>query len=265
MICHGQPSGRRTWITTQDSGSGRPDAAARATPFQTPEPGIWDALVAALDWLDQGIALVDSEGRVLFANLRARELLSGQPGFTISGGALQARPAALAAALRHMIVRCTSAGAEDAEASPLMSCRLGNPPLSFLVAGASPGASVQGGSGVAILFITDPTRTWLPATKQLRDQFGLTAAEAAMAVDLISGDGLKASARRLGVSVETARTHLRHIFDKTDVSRQAELVRLLLSTRHAVRQREAHAQPAAAKTGPCRLAASDGFNGSPRS
>ncbi|MBV9078260.1 MAG: helix-turn-helix transcriptional regulator, partial [Methylobacteriaceae bacterium] len=65
--------------------------------------------------------------------------------------------------------------------------------------------------------------------------FSLTGAEAAVALDLLSGEGLKASARRLGISLETARTHLRHIFAKTGARRQAELVRLILSARHPIR------------------------------
>ena len=42
------------------------------------------------------------------------------------------------------------------------------------------------------------------------------------------GDGRQATADRLGITVGTARSHLSKIFDKTGVTRQAELVRLLL-------------------------------------
>ncbi|MFZ0558990.1 MAG: LuxR C-terminal-related transcriptional regulator [Methylovirgula sp.] len=38
----------------------------------------------------------------------------------------------------------------------------------------------------------------------------------------------RACADRLGISRATARTHLSHIFSKTDARRQAELVRLLM-------------------------------------
>jgi DNA-binding CsgD family transcriptional regulator len=62
----------------------------------------------------------------------------------------------------------------------------------------------------------------------LRSRFGLTCAEANLAIEITRGDGRKAAAARLGIAVTTARTHLTHIFEKTGVRRQAELVRLVL-------------------------------------
>ena len=75
-----------------------------------------------------------------------------------------------------------------------------------------------------------------PSGRQLRDQFGLTTAEATFALEIIQGQGLKACAKRLKISEPTARTHLQRIFEKTGTRRQAELVRLVLASRHAVRQ-----------------------------
>jgi DNA-binding CsgD family transcriptional regulator len=62
----------------------------------------------------------------------------------------------------------------------------------------------------------------------LRRRYGLTRAEAAFALEIVKGGGRRATAERLGITDGTARSHLSKIFDKTGVSRQAELVRLLL-------------------------------------
>ncbi|MBY0398607.1 MAG: helix-turn-helix transcriptional regulator, partial [Thermoleophilia bacterium] len=62
----------------------------------------------------------------------------------------------------------------------------------------------------------------------LQDQFGFTPAEAALAVDILAGNDLAASATRRRITRNTARVHLRHLFEKTGTRRQAELVRLLL-------------------------------------
>jgi DNA-binding CsgD family transcriptional regulator len=62
----------------------------------------------------------------------------------------------------------------------------------------------------------------------LRREFGLTAAEADVALEITKGDGRDATAARLGIGVATVRTHLVRIFEKTGVGRQAELVRLVL-------------------------------------
>ena len=82
----------------------------------------------------------------------------------------------------------------------------------------------------AILVVTDPERSIRARAEQLRQLFDLTAAEAAVAMQLTEGDGLAAVASRLGVSSSTVRTHLTRIFDKTSTHRQAELVRLLLQS-----------------------------------
>jgi DNA-binding CsgD family transcriptional regulator len=68
-----------------------------------------------------------------------------------------------------------------------------------------------------------------PPKTLIKRLFGLTNAEADVAVRVMRGDGLKPISADLGLSRATVNTHLQHIFDKTDTHRQAELVRLLLS------------------------------------
>lgn len=63
-----------------------------------------------------------------------------------------------------------------------------------------------------------------------RQRFGLTGTEAAVAAAIVQGHGLQSVAEQLGVSLSTVRTHQQHIFQKTQTHRQAELVRLLLTS-----------------------------------
>jgi DNA-binding CsgD family transcriptional regulator len=86
----------------------------------------------------------------------------------------------------------------------------------------------------AILFITDPEQTALVRSEWLREDFGLTLAEARFTREILKADGLQAAADRLGISLATARTHLGHVFDKTGTRRQAELVRLILQSQPAI-------------------------------
>lgn len=83
-------------------------------------------------------------------------------------------------------------------------------------------------SPAAIVAISDPERPHGLSRTRLMATFGLTPAEADLAIEMARGDGRQAAARRLGVSVGTVRSHLMRIFEKTGVSRQAELVHLLL-------------------------------------
>jgi DNA-binding CsgD family transcriptional regulator len=61
------------------------------------------------------------------------------------------------------------------------------------------------------------------------DAYGLTQAEARVAVAASSGSTVFESATQLGLSPNTVKTHLRKVFAKTGISRQTELVRLMTS------------------------------------
>jgi DNA-binding CsgD family transcriptional regulator len=62
----------------------------------------------------------------------------------------------------------------------------------------------------------------------LQQEFSLTPSEVSIADMLTEGLSLKLVARKLHVSIWTARSHLRAIFQKTNTHRQAELVSLLM-------------------------------------
>jgi DNA-binding CsgD family transcriptional regulator len=63
----------------------------------------------------------------------------------------------------------------------------------------------------------------------LRAAYQLTAAEARVCSGLISGENVHTLSARLGISPQTARTHLKRIYDKTGTTRQAELLRVLMT------------------------------------
>lgn len=59
------------------------------------------------------------------------------------------------------------------------------------------------------------------------EAYGLTLTEARVALAVASGITISATARRLKVSVNTVKTHLRRVYEKTGTSRQGELSRLI--------------------------------------
>lgn len=61
----------------------------------------------------------------------------------------------------------------------------------------------------------------------LRSAYGLTQAEALLAVALCRGTSLGEFAAERGISIHTARTQLRALLSKTRTERQADLVGLL--------------------------------------
>jgi len=81
---------------------------------------------------------------------------------------------------------------------------------------------------MAVVMIIDPQDEPEPAAGLLRRLYRLTEAEGEVALHVMHGADLKQISEVLSISLTTVRTHLQHIFDKTDTHRQAELVRLLL-------------------------------------
>lgn len=59
--------------------------------------------------------------------------------------------------------------------------------------------------------------------------FGLSPGQVRVARHIAEGSGPKGAAEALGISVNTARTHLSRLYEKTGVGTQTALVRLLLS------------------------------------
>jgi DNA-binding CsgD family transcriptional regulator len=82
-----------------------------------------------------------------------------------------------------------------------------------------------------ILFIVDPAgKAAIPAA-WLTDAYGLTQAEASVAVAASMHGTVAETASQLNLSPNTVKTHLRHVFAKTGVSRRTELSSLMAALR----------------------------------
>ncbi len=79
---------------------------------------------------------------------------------------------------------------------------------------------------LALVFLKDPERPSLHHDR-LRELFGLTATEAAIAAELGAGRSAEEIALRQRIGIGTVRWHLKNILAKTGTSRQAEAAALL--------------------------------------
>ncbi len=86
----------------------------------------------------------------------------------------------------------------------------------------------QEGSGF-LIFIASQSIDGNLLAARLRRTWGLTPAEAALAVELLESESLQAAATKLCVSRNTAKTQLAAIFQKAGTHRQTELIRKLLT------------------------------------
>jgi DNA-binding CsgD family transcriptional regulator len=178
-------------------------------------------LSSILNNCEEGAFLVDKQARILFANNAGEAMLRAGTGLRATDGRLATTVPAKTEALRAML----SGGA--AARSLLATPRRDGINLIIQVLPAS-GISRASALGASIVFVKEPNERALPSREQIQALFDLTPAQAALAREILVGDGAQAAAARLGISHATARTHLLQVFDKTGTGRQAELVRLIL-------------------------------------
>lgn len=193
-----------------------------------------EAATDALDRLPVGVILVDSEGKVLFANRAAMKIVNQRDGLSIAREGLTAGRSNEHAALRQLIhgASATSKGNGVHPGGMMLVSRPSlQRPFSLMVAPRpSNGFGLPAVHPSAVIFVTDPESELELDHAVLSRLYGLTPAEAKLATLLMQGKSLEHTAEELSISHETARTHLKHIFDKTSTHRQGELVRLLLTS-----------------------------------
>jgi DNA-binding CsgD family transcriptional regulator len=177
----------------------------------------------ALERVEHGIVLLDAQGCVHFTNSVADAILADAGGICVERQCLNARRAADAAALHRLVARAL----RDRVGGSLVLARDQRPPLLVLIMPQTERSELPPNPLGAIVFIKDPERVAIRQLTAFTQHFGLTPAQAALARELMKGDGVTAIAARLGISRATVRTHLIHIFQKTATRRQAELVRLI--------------------------------------
>jgi DNA-binding CsgD family transcriptional regulator len=82
------------------------------------------------------------------------------------------------------------------------------------------------GTGDAAAQASEAVRLWLA------DVFRLTRREMDVADLLARGADPALIARTLGISLDTVRTHLKHVYRKTNTHSQCDVVRLMLASSH---------------------------------
>jgi DNA-binding CsgD family transcriptional regulator len=81
----------------------------------------------------------------------------------------------------------------------------------------------------AMIVFSDPDNSAVAPEQALARAYGLTSAEARLVSALLAGQSLTVYADVAGISRNTAKRHLDHIFLKTGHHRQADLIRAVLA------------------------------------
>jgi DNA-binding CsgD family transcriptional regulator len=183
-----------------------------------------------LDRIATSVMIVSPGARLVYANGSAEALLSEGKNIKVRGGQLQGAYAAYSGSLKIALDRACSENdidigtfgngiplpGTDAEA-PTAVCYV-------LPLGKSDHRRALG-PGHAAVFVGKPGSSVPPSLEVLSALSGLTTREARIALKIADGSTPTQAADELGVTMNTMRTHLSHIFDKTGVNSQPGLVR----------------------------------------
>jgi len=186
-----------------------------------------------MDRLSVGVVVLDSSGRVLKCSPGAKTALSRRDGLQVQAGRLRAatqrEDAQLQAAIRAAAESSASGEAPVTKALNVSrSERIRG--LGIVVQTIGRNARAPGCAAAVAVYLRDPEELAEVESDLVRQLFDLTPAEAAVARRLASGLSLEEVAAALDISRNTARAHLRSIFSKSGISRQTELVRLMLTS-----------------------------------
>ncbi len=186
-----------------------------------------------LNNLPFGILVVDAGGRILTRNARAHQLIGRRDGLL----ALKGRIAAANQTENQQLVQAVAhaAASKDFDAAQGALCLTRQSmaaPLSVLVL---PLRAAVGNLGpmppsAAVVVVGDPESTYEISEEVMARFFGLTAAEARVLVDLVNGASLADIAEDRDLTRNTIKTQLNQIFRKTLTNRQADLVKVVLSS-----------------------------------
>ncbi|WP_224672236.1 helix-turn-helix transcriptional regulator [Mesorhizobium sp. BR1-1-7] len=198
-----------------------------------------EMLEKTLDVLVAGVFLTARDGRVVYMNAAAeRQVRTGNSIRIVNNRIFPADPAARAAlsksideASRDDIDKDMS---EHSVAIPGVDGAGYVATLLPVDRGERRGIVAPFAASVA-LFMQDPVQSPLMPGEAFARLYKLTGGELRVLLALAQGLSGKEAADMLGISEPTVRTHLQHIFSKTDTPRQSDLLRLLQNSTPAIR------------------------------
>jgi DNA-binding CsgD family transcriptional regulator len=173
--------------------------------------------------------LIDGDSRVLRANRIGESLAASGEGPTIRAGRLTASSPAESRRLEALVRAAASPDPDLRRGGSMMfargECGL---PLAVTVTPLKPQRGILGAAARVLVCVLNMEGEIAFPAALMTELFGLTSAEARVASLLFAGTRPKDAAEQLRVSGHTIHVHIAHLFEKTGVRRQSELVRLMM-------------------------------------
>ncbi|RUP00346.1 helix-turn-helix transcriptional regulator [Hyphomicrobium sp.] len=183
----------------------------------------------ALHLISSAALMVDATGRIVFANAKSEEYLAHAAIIRADQGILHAIDRDAERALKDAFA--AAARGDSVLGVKGIEVVLANGGKSRFVAHVLCLASdarrdVTTSGAVAALFVNEVRLALQSPLEEIAARFLLTPSELRVLAAVWEESGVQQIAERLGISAATVKTHLNHIFSKTGLRRQADLVRL---------------------------------------
>jgi DNA-binding CsgD family transcriptional regulator len=188
-----------------------------------------NSALLALNDLDVGVAFASAEGRLLLANPAAETVLSAGQALRVVGGRLHADGSAATNQLHRLIAEASRSGSGGAAGGTLVVNGHDGAAIAVMVSPVPASNGTLPLEPMAMLLMTDRRRAAQVDSKALERVYGLTPAQAQLLQALIQGRRLGEYAGDAGLSINTVKSHMKQIFEKTGENRQADLVRRVLA------------------------------------
>jgi DNA-binding CsgD family transcriptional regulator len=183
----------------------------------------------ALDLLDIGAVIVDERLRLLFLNSAAKDMVRRGDGLVVQNGALRTQSHDDCRNLGEAVRRAAQPRSSEPRTSLVSVTRLATSvPLQLCVAPIIRTVEPSLNGCYVAVFAIDAARPISPPSHLLKDAFGISSAEARLALALANGETPKEYAASRNLGLPTVRTQLQSLFAKTGTRRQSELMRTLI-------------------------------------
>lgn len=184
----------------------------------------------ALNHINSPTLLINKFGKILFINPLAEQLITQHDGICIKNNHILILSERENKYLKQLIHQATDKNSFHQQGGAMNFKPPGKQTtLSILISPVNPdkvNMDIQS-SECAILILSSQQQQPSISDKLLSDLYKLTPAEARLSVELCKGFTINEISERFSLSKNTLRTQLRHCFNKTGVSRQIELIRLI--------------------------------------
>ena len=194
---------------------------------RVPPPLLVQVLFRIFEAMNCGCVLLDRTRRVVHSSGRARRCLND--GLILKNERLSAIDRASDALLQAMLDEHLGIRAhlQQRPREALGLNRADKGPIAWRIVPIEEEAQPELDGAAVLLVLVDLEDCPEPSRALLQQVFGMTPSESRVAARLICGDSPQEIAEAFGVGIGTVRTQVKSILSRTQMHRQAELVRLL--------------------------------------